>query len=161
MINYVYRFKFHRFFPEKPLTEPILTKLHICGTSEGKLLNNNKPRWRFLVLVSIVTADEIIDTICATQEQLIHRIREKTESFYTYISNAFSLGKLIQFDKKIEISSNRSNWQWVSIGSDNGLAPFKHHAIIWTNVKPDIRLWNILNLRGLICCVTPVTTNST
>ena len=32
-----------------------------------------------------------------------------------------------------EICSLRSNWQYGSIGSDNGLAPNRRHAIIWTN----------------------------
>ena len=29
-----------------------------------------------------------------------------------------------------------SNWQYVSIGSDNGLAPSRWQAIIWTNADP-------------------------
>ena len=29
-----------------------------------------------------------------------------------------------------------SNWQWVSVGSDNGLAPNRRQAITWTNRKP-------------------------
>ena len=27
----------------------------------------------------------------------------------------------------------RVNWQYSSIGSDNGLAPTRRHAIFWTN----------------------------
>ena len=27
-------------------------------------------------------------------------------------------------------------WQWASIGLDNGLAPNRRQAIIWTNVDP-------------------------
>ena len=37
--------------------------------------------------------------------------------------------------------SLRSNWQYVSIGSDNGLAPFRRQAIIWTNA--DLVHWRI------------------
>ena len=29
-----------------------------------------------------------------------------------------------------------SNWQYVSTGSDNGLAPSRLQTIIWTNVDP-------------------------
>ena len=28
------------------------------------------------------------------------------------------------------------NWQYVGIGSDNGLAPSRRQAIIWTNADP-------------------------
>ena len=35
-----------------------------------------------------------------------------------------------------EISSFGSNWQYVSIGSDNGLVPYRRQAIIWTNADP-------------------------
>ena len=36
----------------------------------------------------------------------------------------------------IEICFLGSNWRYVSIGSDNGLAPSRRQAIIWTNVDP-------------------------
>ena len=39
----------------------------------------------------------------------------------------------------MEIFSLGSNWQYVSIGSDNGLAPSRRQAIIWTNVDPVYR----------------------
>ena len=29
-----------------------------------------------------------------------------------------------------------SNWQYVSIGSDDGLAPHRRQTIIWTNADP-------------------------
>ena len=47
-----------------------------------------------------------------------------------WISNRISL---IMF---IEMRSLGSNWQYVSIGSDNGLALSRWQAIIWTNADP-------------------------
>ena len=35
-----------------------------------------------------------------------------------------------------EICSLGSNWQYVSIGSDNGMAPSRWQAIVWTNADP-------------------------
>ena len=35
--------------------------------------------------------------------------------------------------KSIEICSLGSNWQYASIGSDNGLAPTRRQAFIWSN----------------------------
>ena len=43
--------------------------------------------------------------------------------------------KLLNFKWNFtKISSLWSNWQYGSIGSDNGLAPNRRQAIIWTNV---------------------------
>ena len=36
----------------------------------------------------------------------------------------------------IEVYSEGSNWQYSNIGSDNGLAPNRRRAIIWTNADP-------------------------
>ena len=36
----------------------------------------------------------------------------------------------------VETWSLGSNWQYVSIGSDNGSAPSRRQAIIWTNTDP-------------------------
>ena len=42
--------------------------------------------------------------------------------------------KIVVFDENfIEICSQGSNSQYFSIGSDNGLAPTRQQAIIWTN----------------------------
>ena len=42
--------------------------------------------------------------------------------------------KLIYFDLNFnEIRSWGSSWQQISTGSNNGLAPNKRHALIWTN----------------------------
>ena len=35
-----------------------------------------------------------------------------------------------------EVCSQESNWQWLSPGLDNGLAPNRRQAIIWTNADP-------------------------
>ena len=36
----------------------------------------------------------------------------------------------------IQIYYLGSNWQYVSIGSDNGLAPSRRQAIIWSDADP-------------------------
>ena len=42
--------------------------------------------------------------------------------------------KYMNFDYDFtEVCSQRSNWQYSSMGSDNGLAPSRRQAIIWTN----------------------------
>ena len=42
--------------------------------------------------------------------------------------------KCIDFDYDFtEMYSQESNWQYSNIGSDNGLAPTRRQAIIWTN----------------------------
>ena len=42
-----------------------------------------------------------------------------------------------------------SNWQWTSIGSDNGLAPNRQQAIIWTSAYPvHWRIWRIYAALG-------------
>ena len=45
----------------------------------------------------------------------------------------FRQWKCLNFDKNfIEVCSQGSHWQYSSIGSDNGLAPNKRKAIMWT-----------------------------
>ena len=52
----------------------------------------------------------------------------------TACSNAFSWMKMMELRFKFaEICSQESNQQYPSIGSDNGLAPSRRQAIIWTN----------------------------
>ena len=42
--------------------------------------------------------------------------------------------KYLNYDENfIEVCSQGSNWQYASIGSDNGSAPNRRQAIIWTN----------------------------
>ena len=49
-------------------------------------------------------------------------------------SNAFSWIKMYEFQEKFtKVCSYRSNWQYSSIGSDNGLVPNRWQAIFWTN----------------------------
>ena len=52
--------------------------------------------------------------------------------------------KSVNMNKKFCISiqgpiHNGSNWQYSSIGSDNGSAPTRRQAIIWTNADPVYR----------------------
>ena len=59
--------------------------------------------------------------------------------------------KVLRLNKNLtEIHSLENDWQWVSIGSDNGLAPKRQQAIIWAN--DDLIHWCIyasLGLNGL------------
>ena len=42
--------------------------------------------------------------------------------------------KILNFNWKLtEVCSQMSNWQYASIGSDNGLESNRQQAIIWTN----------------------------
>ena len=52
----------------------------------------------------------------------------------TTCSNVFCWMKILEFKKNI--CSLGSNWQYIYIGSDNGLAPSMWQAIIWTNADP-------------------------
>ena len=54
--------------------------------------------------------------------------------FQTTFSNAFPSMKMYEFRLKFyKFCSQGSNEQYSSIGSDNGLAPARRQAIIWTN----------------------------
>ena len=48
----------------------------------------------------------------------------------------FKFRLLLFFFFFAEVCSYVSNWQLVSIGSGNGLAPIRWQAIIWTNADP-------------------------
>ena len=44
--------------------------------------------------------------------------------------------KVLYFDRNFtEVCSYESNWQYPSIGLDNGLVPNRQQAIIWTNAE--------------------------
>ena len=69
----------------------------------------------------------------ATPERsdLTHWGRDKIDATsQTTFWSAFSWMKMFEF---IEVCSWGSNWQYSSIGLDNGLAPSRRQAIIWTN----------------------------
>ena len=51
----------------------------------------------------------------------------------TIFSGAFSWMKSFVFQLKFEVCSQGSNWQYTSIGLDNGLLPNRQQAIICTN----------------------------
>ena len=61
----------------------------------------------------------------------------KWPPFYRqYFQMHFHEWKVLYFDLNFtEVFSQVSNWQWPSIGSDNGLAPNRRQAIIWTNAE--------------------------
>ena len=65
----------------------------------------------------------------------------------TIVSDAFSWMKNLYFDYNFtDVCSEGSNWQWPSIGLDNGLASKRRHAIIWTNITPIH--WHIYAAQG-------------
>ena len=66
---------------------------------------------------------------------LAHWGRDKMATIsQTTFSSAFSWMKLLNFRSNLtEIYSLGSNWEYGSIGSDNGLVPNRHQAIIWSS----------------------------
>ena len=62
------------------------------------------------------------------------RPRQMDAISQTTFSNAFSWMKMFEFLFKFTgVCYQGSNYQYSSIGSDNGLAPSRRQAIIWTN----------------------------
>ena len=56
------------------------------------------------------------------------------------ILDAFSWKKIVYSDLSLNgICSWGSNWQWVSIGSGNGLVPVWHQAISWAYDDPYVQ----------------------
>ena len=55
----------------------------------------------------------------------------------------------ISIENFTEVCSQVSNWQYASIGSDNGLAPSRRQAIIWTN--DDLGYWAYMH-HSASCC---------
>ena len=82
---------------------------------------------------------------------LTHWGRDKMAAVsQTTLSNAFSWMKMLEFDYDFtEVCSLGSNWQYPSIGSDNGLAPVRRQAIIWTNWLVYWRIYASLGLNEL------------
>ena len=63
-------------------------------------------------------------------------------------SNAFrELKDSICHSNFMETCSQVSNWQYISIGSGNGLAPNRRQAIIWTDVG--LSYWRVYASPGL------------
>ena len=83
--------------------------------------------------------DEVLNQWCCQgttlKEPLTHWGRDKMAAIsQTTLSNAFSWKKILEFRLKFHWSLFlRSNQQFSSIGSDNGLAPARRQAIIWNN----------------------------
>ena len=66
-------------------------------------------------------------------------LNERRSTLQTTFSNVSSWTKMLEFWRQItvEVGCYRSKWQWVDIGSDNGLGHIRRQAIPWTNVDPD------------------------
>ena len=82
----------------------------------------------------------------STPEELTHRGRDKLGAIsQTMFSSAWKLSNFKWIF--IETCSSGSNWKYGSIGSDNGLAPYRRQAIIRTN--GGIFYWRIYASLGL------------
>ena len=70
--------------------------------------------------------------------ELTHLPLDKMAAFSKrHVQTHFLEWKYLIFKQNFfEICSLGSNWQYVSIGPDNGLAPFWRQAIIWTDADP-------------------------
>ena len=88
------------------------------------------------VLCPIQSAHSFVLLKCFVGAVLTHWGRNKMAAiFQTTFSNAFFEWKCMNFDWNFtEICSQGSNWQYYSIGSDNGLSLTRRQAIIWTSV---------------------------
>ena len=79
---------------------------------------------------------------------LTHWGQDKVATMLQTFPNIFHWTKTFEFKKKLHWNlSLGSNWQWVSIGSDNGLVPNRQQAIIWTNDGPVY--WYVYESLGL------------
>ena len=58
---------------------------------------------------------------------------ENVPMWVRHHANAFLRRHMHFYKYFTEICSRRSNWRYSNIGSDNGLAPYKQYAIIWTH----------------------------
>ena len=86
---------------------------------------------------------------------LAHWGRDKMATiFRTTFSNAFSWMKIISFYlNSVEIWIQGSNYHYIIIGSDDGLAPIRRQAIIWTN--GDLIYWRTYASLGSLVLATP------
>ena len=58
-------------------------------------------------------------------------------SHRSHFQTHFREWNILYFNKKFtEVCSYGSNWQWPIVGLDNGSAPNRRQAIIWTNADP-------------------------
>ena len=114
--------------------EALLHNLHLSPPGEYRWYDSHRGRrqWRVPLWSGKATAK------CNIVHTLTHLPLDKIAAIWqTTCSNAFSWMKILEFQKKFtEICSLRSNWQYIRIGSDNGLAPSRRQAIIWTNANP-------------------------
>ena len=107
-------------------------------------------RWRDHFLERTVYSNPVLDL---SHIYLTHWGRDKMAAIsQTTLSNAFSWMKMLEFRLQFHwIMFLGSNWQYSRIGSDNGLAPIRRQAIIWTNDDPvQRRIYASLGLNGLM-----------
>ena len=79
----------------------------------------------------------LLTHICVTRPQWVNTLmpQQNGRYFAVHIQVHFFQWKLLNFEQNFtEICALGSNWQYGSIGSDNGLAPNRWLTIIWSNV---------------------------
>ena len=91
-----------------------------------------------LVLTLYIDVVLSLSTTCFTSylcQLLTHWGWDKMAAVFQTFWNAFSWMKMYKFQSRFHWNSLRfvRNWQYTSIGSDNGLAPSRRQAIIWTS----------------------------
>ena len=87
------------------------------------------------IITSLAIWNSVVCSATTFSKPLKHWGRDKMAAILlTIVSNAFPWRKIFEFRLKFHWSlSQWSNWQNASTGSDNGLAPDRRQAIIWTN----------------------------
>ena len=93
----------------------------------------------FVTTIELHLAEACCQTLCASTTRLslewgilTHWCRDNMARLHFQMH--FLEWKCMNFDSDFtELSSQGSNWQYLSTSSDNGLAPTRWQAIIWTN----------------------------
>ena len=99
-------------------------------------------KWPIISITEVVTSTKCISASTHTKtrlsewsQHLTHWGRDKWPPFFRrHFQMDFLEWKCVDFDYDFtEVCSNGTNLQYTSIGLDNGLAPARRQAIIWTN----------------------------
>ena len=124
----------------------VLTPQTFCWTYF--LQSFSSYQWfRFDQKTSFNTADDISRNLRYFNSSPSGKMDAITQTIF---SDAFFQWKyLISFEISPELFSQGSNWQYTTIGSDNGLAPKRQQAIFWTNADPIH--WRIYDAGAGVC----------
>ena len=143
----------------KPLPAPVLTYHQRCSVTFTKDWCHKKCPWPYLIhnRSSEIALLKSLPHHLPRTNKLTYWGRDKFAPFCRqHFQMHFLEWKCMSFALNLpEVCSLGSNWQYSSIGSDNGLAPTRWQVIIWTN--GGLVHWRIyaslsLNgLKGIIC----------